>query len=145
VKISKNNYMSVNTNPTVSQKIWKNILTRHFSHLSPVSLTPVINLYLWIKVQNWLHGILRNPGKTDKCKKTYSWKSHPLNNSYICPLSVSFYVLDRHSNYEFFLNFHIPYFSFCEHPHATGFLGVFVTVKGLIKTNWKPTTIRKDF
>jgi hypothetical protein len=44
-----------------------------------------------------------------------------------------------------FLNFHIPYFIFCEHLHATGFLGVFVTVKGPIKNNWKPTTIRKDF
>ncbi len=40
----KNHYVNVNSNPTASHRNKK----FPFLHLSPVSLTPVINLYFWI-------------------------------------------------------------------------------------------------
>jgi hypothetical protein len=40
----KNHYLSIDKNPTASQKNMKNLLTQNICHLSPVSLPPLVNL-----------------------------------------------------------------------------------------------------
>jgi hypothetical protein len=41
----KNHYMSVNSNPTLSQQnLKKSFLSQHFSRLSPVPFTPAITI-----------------------------------------------------------------------------------------------------
>jgi hypothetical protein len=54
----------------------KKKLFQNFSLFSPVSLTPLINIHLWIspwifeKIRNGPNGILRGPGDTDLWKKS---------------------------------------------------------------------------
>ncbi len=58
--------LSVNSNPTVSQRNKKKIPVSKFFHLSPGSLTPVINLY-------FRNGPYRN-------RETDSWKTPEVEN-----------------------------------------------------------------
>jgi hypothetical protein len=71
--------MSVNSNLTASQQNMKKLpISQLLSHLSPVSLTPVINLSsrilprIFVKIRNgtMIHGILRGPAETDLLENT---------------------------------------------------------------------------
>jgi hypothetical protein len=74
-------YISGNFNPTEYQLNLKTHPGSTFAHLSPVSLTPVINLYLRIspqicvKIRNFLNGILIGPGKLI-LEQNFKLKSH---------------------------------------------------------------------
>jgi hypothetical protein len=71
-KVSKNSIFRCKVHPTklITKYVKKNY-TSKFSLLSPVSLTPLINIQSQIsprtfkKIQNGPNGILRGPGKTD--------------------------------------------------------------------------------
>ncbi len=77
----KNCYISENSNPAASQQNMKKLLSHQIFHLSPVPLTPVINLYfrisprIFIKIRYGPHGITHGPRRKWCMKKTWSQKS----------------------------------------------------------------------
>jgi hypothetical protein len=63
--------MNVKSNPTVSEQKIQNFLYQNCSHLLPVSLTLVINLYfrisprIFVKIRKGPNWILWGPGETE--------------------------------------------------------------------------------
>jgi hypothetical protein len=53
----------------------KKYIAKHFYHLSPASLSPLINIHsrkslrIFEKIPNGPNGVLRGPGETDSLKK----------------------------------------------------------------------------
>jgi hypothetical protein len=91
----KNHYMSVTATQQHLNKIRKNFLYQNLFHLSPVSLTTVINLYfrifqrIFVKIRNGPRGILRGRGILiyEKSLKSKFSCQNPINDT---PTSLTY-------------------------------------------------------